>query len=150
MTRFERLMIQYPHLDIKEDSYMPKGLSGLYFDNSIRINKRLLAYEKTGVLAEEIGHHETTHGDILDYNDTRKRKLEVLARRWGYEKIVSLDKLIQCYEARYITIEDVCTHLEITDTYLKSALEFYNVKYGGACTHKNYRITFDPLNIKPI
>lgn len=148
MSRYECLMAQYPQIDIREDYRMPKGLSGLYFDSSIRINKLLSAYEKTGVLAEEIGHHETSYGDILDLGDVRKKKLEVVARRWGYEKIISLDKLVKCFEYGYITIEDVCLYLEVTDSYLKKALDYYNVKYGGICWHQEYEITFEPLNIR--
>ena len=150
MSRYEMLIQQYPLIDIREDGRMPKSLSGLYFDNAIRINKNLLAYEKTGVLAEEIGHHETTYGDILDLRDIRKKKLEVVARRWGYEKVLSLDILVECYEAGHRTLADVCTYLEVTGPYLKEALDSYEEKYGVSRIHGGYEITFNPFNIKKI
>lgn len=150
MSRYEQLIFQYPHIDIVEDNRMPRSLSGLYFDNTIRINKRLSAYEKTGVLAEELGHHETTHGDILDIRDIRNRKLEIIARRWGYEKVVSFDKLIECYCDGHRTIDEVCLHLEITAAYLEKALESYSMKYGISKIHNGYEIAFDPLNVKRI
>lgn len=150
MSRYEMLKAQYPHLDIREEPLMPRGLSGLYFDNTIRINKNLIAYEKTGVLAEEVGHHETTYGDILDLRDIRKKKLEVVARRWGYEKILSLDTLVECYEAGHRTLTDVCVYLEVTGPYLKQALDSYEEKYGVVKIRGEYEITFDPFNIRKI
>lgn len=150
MSRYESLMFQYPHLTIKEDSKMPAKLAGLYFDYNIHINKWLSAYEKTGVLAEEIGHFETTYGDILDYQDMRKRKVEILARRWGYEKLVPLEKLVECYKMKLVRIDEVCIYLEVTDSYLKSALDFYKAKYGSHYLLDGFEITFDPLNIREI
>lgn len=148
MSFYEILLAQYPFLDIKEDRNMPFGLSGLYFDNHILISKHLSAYEKTGVLAEELGHHETTYGDILDLRDMRKRKLEEIARRWGYEKVLSFDRLIECFESGHRTIDEVCIHLEITPDYLQRALEFYKAKYGLSKIHNDYEIFFEPLNLK--
>lgn len=39
---------------------------------------------KSCVLAEEIGHHCTSSGDILDQNDIMNRKQEYRARLYGY------------------------------------------------------------------
>lgn len=146
---YERLMMEYPQLHIME-KLLPKGLSGLYYNNVIEINKYKTKYEKHCILAEELGHHETTYGDITDLDDITSRKLELVARRWGYEKIVSLDKLIECYVEGYTTVEDMCEHLEIVPDYLCKAVEVYNQRYGLSTIKNNFRIFFDPLNIKPI
>lgn len=145
---YELLQGMYPQLDIHEDPTMPKGLSGLYFDNVIKINKHIFFYEKTGVLAEELGHYETTHGDISDLSCIRNRKLEVVARRWGYRKIVPIKRLVDCFRHGNRTIEDVCLYLEITPAYLKNVLDYYKARHGDYCTYENYTITFDPLNIE--
>ncbi|WP_419962145.1 ImmA/IrrE family metallo-endopeptidase [Psychrobacillus sp. BM2] len=145
---YETLKSQYQQLSIIEDPNMPKGLSGLYRDNVIFINKHLTYYEKHCVLAEELGHHETTVGDITNLTDTKNIKLELVARTWGYEKIVSLDKLIDCYNKGFTTVEDICLHLEITPLYLHKAIEKYNQRYGMFIDYKGYQIFFDPLNIK--
>ena len=42
--------------------------------------------EKACVLAEELGHHYTTYGNILDQSDTSNRKQELRARAWAYNK----------------------------------------------------------------
>ena len=44
--------------------------------------------EKAGQIAEELGHHHTSYGDIVDINDVRNRKQERQARLWGYKKMI--------------------------------------------------------------
>lgn len=148
MSFYELLISRYPFLNIKEERQMPVGLSGLYLDNQIFINKNLPAYEKTGVLGEELGHYETTYGDIVDLNTIQKKKLEEIARRWGYETVLSFERLIECFESGHRTIEEVCLHLEITPLYLQHGLEYYKAKYGLSKIHNNYEIYFEPLNLK--
>lgn len=82
---YEKLLMEYPQICIREKD-LPKGLSGLYYDNNIEINKSQSSYEKHCILAEELGHYETTVGNILDLNNTNNQKHELTARRWGYEK----------------------------------------------------------------
>lgn len=145
---FEELMSEYPQLCIKEVGDMPKGLAGLYTDNLILIDKHRCTYEKHGILAEELGHHETTYGDITNLDKIRNWKLELVARRWGYEKIVSLEKLITCYELGYKTSEEICVHLEVTGEYLQDSIDHYYSLHGISIEHKNYQIYFDPLYIR--
>ena len=143
---FEKLLMEYPQICIMEKD-LPKGLSGLYYDNNIEINKSKSSYEKHCILAEELGHYETSTGNITDLGNINNQKLELIARRWGYEKIVSLDHLIECYLHGYTTVEDICLHLEITANYLKEALNVYKQRYGISIQYKEYELFFDPLNI---
>lgn len=147
---YEALKLQYPQLTIKEVSNLPKGLAGINFGNEIHLDNKRCKYERHGILAEEIGHYETTYGDITNLNDIRNWKLELVARRWGYEKIVSLDKLIECHEMGYKSVEEVCVHLEITDKYLKTSIEHYFSRYGLSALHRGYEIFFDPLFIRRV
>lgn len=146
---YEALIEEYPQITIKE-VLLPKGLSGVYFDNEIHLDKRRSKYENHCILAEEIGHHETTHGDITDLKCMRNWKLELVARRWGYEKIVSLDKLIECHELGYKSLVEVCTHLEITAEYLKTSIDHYSSRHGISIDHRGYQIAFDPLFIRRV
>ncbi|MFJ7972662.1 ImmA/IrrE family metallo-endopeptidase [Psychrobacillus sp. NPDC096389] len=143
---YERLIMEYPQVKIIEKA-LPKGLPGLYYDNVIEIDKFKNKYEKHCILAEELGHYETTYGDITDLKDMRSVKLEQIARRWGYEKIVSLDRLIDCYERGQTTLEEVCLNLEVTPEYLKNVIDYYIEKYGIYKLYKEYKINFDPLNV---
>lgn len=145
---YESLIAQYPHLVIKEVKTMPTGLAGLYMDNMILIDQRRSNYEKHCILAEELGHYETTYGDITNLQSQRNWKLELLARRWGYEKIVSLDKLIECHELNYRSIEEVCAHLEVTAEYLELSIAHYHARFGLSVYHNGYDIHFDPLSVK--
>lgn len=142
----DTLISEYPQITIKIAD-MPKGLSGLYYDNVILLNKHLASNEKHCVLAEEIGHYETTYGNITDLSDVRNIKLEKVARKWGYEKILSLDLLIDCHNNGFWTLEEVCFHLDITPEYLNDAVTYYIQKYGVYKIHNGYKITFDPLTI---
>ena len=66
-----------------------KKYKGLYFDNIIVIDKSVKGKEYNEVLAEEIGHHYTSAGNILDYKKTKNIKQEVKARRYGIELIIT-------------------------------------------------------------
>lgn len=147
---YEKLMKEYPHITVKEVKKMPKGLSGLYYDNVIHINKQVSYFEKHMVLAEELGHHVTTHGDITNLSDVRNKKLECIARRWAYEKVLSLDKMIDLFNKNHLTVEDLCTDLEITPENLKTILDNYLARYGLSVVYKSYLISFDPLNIRKV
>lgn len=142
---YESLIAQYPNLMIKEVKTLPTGLAGLYLDNSILIDQHRSNYEKHCILAEEIGHYETTYGDISDTSTIQNWKLELKARRWGYEKVVSLEKLIECHELNYRLIDEVCSHLEVTEKYLQSSIKHYHTRFGVSAHYKGYEIFFDPL-----
>ncbi|MGN7386165.1 ImmA/IrrE family metallo-endopeptidase [Sporosarcina sp. SAFN-015] len=145
---YESLIAQYPHLVIKEVKTLPSGLAGLYMDDVVLIDKNRSHYEKHCILAEEIGHYETTYGDITDLQKLTNLKLELAARRWGYEKIVSLDKLIECYESGFKSVEEVCTHLEVTEDYLMASIVHYHSRFGVSTSYKGYEIFFDPLYLR--
>jgi hypothetical protein len=147
---YEKLMMEYHFIKIEELQIMPRKLLGLYFDNEILIDKYIGKHEKHCVLAEEIGHYETTTGDITDQTILRNRQLENIARRWAYKRIVSLDKIIECYLKGHTTLYDMCNHLEITPKFLKTSIDHYIAKFGGSKTHGEYVVLFEPLNVRKV
>lgn len=147
---YERLMREYSYIKVVEDSKMPIRLGGLCKNNVIYINQLLNMYNKHSVLAEEIGHYETTYGDITDQSIVRNRQLENVARRWAYRKIVSLDKIIECYLEGHTTLYDMCNHLEITPTFLKKSIDYYIMRFGVCKTHGEYVVSFEPLNVQKL
>ena len=149
MAAYEMMMSRYPQLVFKEKA-MPKGLFGIYFDNEIHINKIIGLHDKHCTLAEEIGHFETTYGDITDQTVLRNRQLENIARRWAYKKVVSLDKIIECYLQGHTTLYDMCNHLEITPKFLKTSIDFYIARYGGSKRYRDYIVMFEPLNVRKL
>lgn len=100
--------------------------------------------EKACVLAEELGHHHTSVGNILDMNDIRNRKQERQARFWGYNKLIGLTGIVQAFEAGCQSTHEAAEYLEVTEEYLLEAIECYRDKYGVCKEIDNYIIYFIP------
>ena len=87
-------------IEIVNCRFKSPRIKGLYCDKTIGLNLDInTSAEKTCVLAEELGHHHTSVGDILDMTDVSNRKQERQARLWGYNKLIGLAGLIKAYEA---------------------------------------------------
>ena len=147
MTTYEKLLQEATHqgIDIYEKP-MPPKIKGLYADNTICINNRVSTNtEKACVLAEELGHHFTTSGNILDQMDITNRKQENRGRAWSYEKLVPLSKLVQAAQVGIRNRYELADFLEVTEDFLDSALNRYKEKLGVKVTIGKYLICFDPL-----
>ena len=120
-------------------------IKGLYCDKTIGINLDIdTSAEKTCVLAEELGHHHTSVGDILDMTDIGNRKQERQARLWGYNKLIGLAGLIKAYEAGCQDRFEVAEFLGVTDEYLQDCVACYRDKYGTGTALNGYYIMFIP------
>lgn len=71
--------------------------------------------EKSCVLAEELGHHYTSSGDILDQDNIMKQKQEYRARLYGYNLKIGLTGLIRAYEAGCRNLYEMAEFLDATD-----------------------------------
>lgn len=121
---------------------------GLYCDGTIALNKDMyIESEKACVLAEELGHHYTTVGDIMDQTDVSNRKQERRARIWAYHKLLSLNDLIDSYKCGCRNRFEIAEHLNVTEEFLVDCLEYYKEKYGLYVRKDNYLIYFEPLGI---
>ena len=103
--------------------------------------------EKACTAIEEAGHHYTTSGNILDQNVLVNRKQEKRARAWGYERMVPLSALLEAYWAGITNRFELAEFLDITEFFLKDALNHYKTKYGLFFQLGDYLISFDPLFI---
>lgn len=81
--------------------------------------------EKACVLAEELGHHHTTVGNILDQGDISNQKQEYIARKWAYERIVPRDSIEAALHKGYTEIWDLAEYLEVDEEFLRDALQYY-------------------------
>lgn len=124
-----------------------KANKGRIKGNRIAIKKDLLTTEKGCVLAEEIGHHHFTVGNILDQKIPDNRKQEELARLWGYNKLIGLNGIINAYKAHCKSKYEIAEYLNITVEYLEEAIEKYASKYGFCVQFDNYLIYFSPLAV---
>lgn len=113
--------------------------------NRIAIKKDIPTLkEKSCILAEEIGHYHTTVGNITDQHEPNNRKQEQKARLWGYNKKIGLIGIINAYNNGCMDIYEASEFLDVTEDFLKEALECYRQKYGEYVTFDNYIIYFEP------
>lgn len=142
---YEELQIEHEDLNIKElDLSEVSGLKGLYVDGNIAIHKSMSDTEKSCVLAEELGHHYTTFGNILDMKDAKNRKQEQQARLWAYNKQVGLAGLVKAYNRGCRCRTEVAEYLDVTEEFLAEAINCYRGKYGMCTKVDNYVIFFEP------
>lgn len=104
------------------------NLKGLYKNNKIIIKKGMSNIEVKCVLAEEIGHHYLTVGNIIDENKITNKKQEKLARKWAYHKLIPVDKLKKGIQEGNKELYNLAEYLEVTEDFLKDALEEYTSK----------------------
>ena len=142
---YEELKTKHKDLNIVEmDLSEVKGLKGLYFDGNIALERKMSQTEKSCVLAEELGHYYTTSGNILDQTDVSNRKQEYRARLYGFNLKIGLMGLVRAFENGCRSASDVAEYLDVTEEYLKEAVDCYRSKYGVYATVDNYAVYFTP------
>ena len=124
MTKYEELIGEYEHLIIEE---RPMVNDGLYADGCVWINQDMPTNRKACVLAEEVGHYETSSGDILDQTDTGNRKQELTARKWAYNKVVPEEEIFEAISAGYTEVWEIADHLDVDEQFLREALKYYGI-----------------------
>lgn len=118
---------------------------GRIFDNKIAIRKDIPTQtEKACVLAEELGHHCTSSGNIIDQNIIFNRQQELRARMYGYNLSIGLMGIAKAFESGCRNLYEMAEFLDATEEYLKEAIESYRKKYGVFVTVDNYLIYFEP------
>lgn len=112
--------------------------------NRVAIRKGMTESEKACVLAEELGHHYTAVGDIIDQSTVENRKQEMYGRAWAYNKQIGLTGLINAYRNHCQNAHEVAEYLNVTDEFLTDSLNYYKSKYGCCTQVDNYVIFFEP------
>lgn len=133
MNKFEKLLQEAEDNNVKVYDFDlgEEGLDGLYMDGNIALSDKLeTTRQKVCTLAEELGHHYTTSGDILNQKDPRNRKQERIARGWAYNRLVPLEDIKRAYTNGYSESWEVAEFLEVDEEFLKDSIEFYQQKYG--------------------
>lgn len=150
MTIHEHLLDEAAENDIKviTDNIPVRTLKGLYCNRMIVLDKCLgTTAEKACVLAEELGHHHTTAGKILDESTVMNVKQENRARSWAYEKVVPIRSIIEASEMMIGNREDFAEHMGVTEEFLEQAIRHYEVKYDNRFELDGYVIVFSPLGV---
>ena len=100
--------------------------------------------EKTCVLSEELGHHHTSVGNIIDMTSAGNRKQERQARLWGYNKLIGLSGIVNAFRAGCQSRHEIADYLDVTEEYLQECIDCYRSKYGVYTEVDNYVIYFIP------
>lgn len=146
---YDELLSTYDNVvKIKEDNFykndLLKDFKGLYKNGKIAINSELKINEKICVLAEELGHHFTSSGNILNIEDIGNIKQEKRARNWAYEQLVKITELISAFNKGVVDRYELAEYLNVTEEFLEEAIQHYREKYGLCYETDDYIIYFEP------
>ncbi len=147
MTKYEEILDQAHNnnVPVYENYNFSNRIKGLYCDGSIALNQNLAtSTEKACVLAEELGHHYTATGDIIDQSTVENRKQEMRGRLVAYNKMVGLRGLVEAYNHHCRNLGEVADYLEVTPEFLQETIDCYRSKYGVYAAVDNYVIFFEP------
>lgn len=148
MTKFEELLEEARQQDITVmEDYDLSGtrIKGLYCDSFVALSSDLeTEKEKNCILAEEIGHHYTAVGDMLDQSLTANRKQEMKGRILAYERLVGLHGIVETYRRHCQSVSECAEYLEVTEEFFLDAVCYYHMKYGAYAFIENYIIYFEP------
>lgn len=151
MTEYENLL-NSAHEDnitvIENYTFESNRIKGLYSDNVIALNKNIKTEkERKCVLAEELGHHYTSSGNIIDMNNVSNRKQEYHARVIAYRRTFGLTDLISAYKYGCRNCYEIADYLNVTESFLVDAIDHYKTKHGLYAKVDNYLVYFEPLGV---
>lgn len=145
---YEKLLIEANNEGINVYERDIGKFKGLYIDGNIALNRSIkTCSEKACVLAEELGHYYTTYGNILNQNKAENRKQERRARAWAYERLVSLESLIEASKHAIRNKHELAEFLGVSEKFIEEAIKYYKEKYGPFFEIGNCIICFEPLVI---
>ena len=100
---------------------------GLIFGDKIAIKKDMTTAKKACVLAEELGHFHTTVGNILDQSNLDNQKQEFRARIWAFEKILSIDKILEAASKGHTEPHTMAEYLDVDEEFLREYLAWQGI-----------------------
>lgn len=131
------------NVDVIETKFKGNA-KGYYSNDVIALSTRIeTTNEKKCVLAEELGHHHTTNGNILDKSIVSIKR-EKIARNWAYSKLIRILDLIDAFEHGIQGRHDLADYLEVTEEFLDNTITYYRNKYGTHYQIDNFIIIFEP------
>lgn len=145
MDSYEILLAEASDLGLIVKEKPLKYNNGRIKGNKVAIRQDIeTTAQKTCVLAEELGHHCTSVGDILDQTNVQNRKQEFRARMWAYNEMVGLMGIVRAFNHGCHNLYEMAEYLDVTEEYLKEALDTYRDKYGVRTDIDNYTVCFIP------
>lgn len=141
---YEKLIDENPDVNIMDRHFNSDNIKGLYCNGNIAINDKIeTTAERMCILAEELGHHYTSSGTIIDMQNTSNRKQEHIARMWGYNKLIGIQRLVDAFEHHCTNLYETADYLGVTEQFLVETINAYMHKYGCYMRYKEYIIEFN-------
>lgn len=150
LSKYEELLDEVSSYGIKVLELELGGDCGYCLNDMIFINQSSCSTSKYCILAEEFGHYLRTVGDITNLNLTENIKQEIKARRWSYDKILNPNKIIKVLLSGVTNLCELSEQLEVTESFLKEALEYYKNKHGIYYVGDTHLLIFEPLHVLEI
>ena len=158
MTRLEELEEACAACGVGiERAALPENMKAIYYTDPdtrpvIVINENICSQsDQYGIIAEELGHHYTTTGNLLSDKTSTKasvRKQEIIARRWAFKYTVSLSGIVEAHQAGARSLHEMAEHMGIEGRFLKEALESYEMIYGKSTEYAEHTVHFDPVSVQ--
>lgn len=126
-------------------NFKSERLCGLYVDGSIAIKEGMISSKTADMIAEELGHHYTSVGNILKQDTVNARKQERTARLWSYNKRIGLIGVLNAFQNHCTNRYEIAEYLGVSEDTLTDALECYRQIYGRSVMVDNYFIQFEPV-----
>ena len=150
------------HLEIT--CQLPFNINGFYLRRpgmhpGIAINRSIVddvpLYCVT--LAEELGHHFTSHGDFTMLFSTYRDRLAVSkaeekAQRWATEFLLPVHGFVTAFEHGCRGLYETADFLSVTEEFITVSVEYYKRKHGTFTrVSSGHAIYFEPLGVmKPL
>lgn len=135
------------NIQLIDYNFESDNIRAISSNNLIALNSKIKdTKEKICVLVEEIAHIKLNVGDISENS-----KEELKARAVAYDYLIGLDGIINSYNYGCTNKYEMAEFLDVTEEFLKEAINWYRSKYGTSILFKDYLITFIPtLSVTPI
>lgn len=125
MCKYDDLLAEYDERLYIEEHNMEND--GLYGDGCVWINGSMSNARKACILAEEIGHYETSVGDILDQRNPNNEKQEHKARRWAFEKMISYEEILKAKKSGCRYTWEFAEYLDLDEEFVVEALKHWGI-----------------------
>lgn len=124
-------IIDNENILLEETSFKHSNSKGIYFNipgipPTIGVDKSIIAYsyKYISILSEELGHHFTTLGDLIEDCDTYaeellKNKKERIAKLWAADFLISDEEFVQALHNCISTIPDMAEYFTVTEEIIK-------------------------------
>lgn len=150
MDRFEALEDIAAQEDILVvTTHIPRNLRGCYVapDDKqavIALSDALESEERLPVMAEEVGHHFTSSGNLCRVCSHEYERQEYRARGWGYRCVLPLDQIGDAYVACDANAPSMSEYLSVPASYLENAISYYRGKHGVSHSTERFNYRFEP------